>query len=325
MLIECTVIPVHDGKSSFKLFTRVEGRQKAETVLLLEAPPLSSFSWKNIVPWLASKKLKVISVDLPGTGLSDKPASYDYHLLSQSSTLEALLLSLQIVDGVHIVASGEAALIALQFAVSWPSRVKSICFVDPVFNTAAEGKPFLIQQVLKYHAAVSSSMILSHLAWLVVREQLGSSRAASLQEMVAHLQLLGFGGGAAAVHRWMSATVDADSTMLLLRKCTERSNATLVVLWQKTQPPAEQQRLADIVRAHSIHLSDPAASDIAAQITQFVNHVAPPSDELDDVPQLQYSGEVGESTAHKQDSCGHDHSHDDHHHHHGHAHGHQHH
>ncbi len=61
-----------------------------EPVVLLHGFPGSSFDWAEVLPLLASTR-RVLTLDLPGYGLSAKPADGDYSLFRQADVVEAVL------------------------------------------------------------------------------------------------------------------------------------------------------------------------------------------------------------------------------------------
>ena len=57
-------------------FVREEGG--GEPVLLVHGLPASSFLYRKMLPELASRGLRAVAFDLPGLGLADRPADFDY-------------------------------------------------------------------------------------------------------------------------------------------------------------------------------------------------------------------------------------------------------
>jgi haloalkane dehalogenase len=57
-------------------FVRDEG--EGEPVLLVHGVPVSSWVWRNVLPALTGRGLRAIAPDLPGMGLSGRPADFDY-------------------------------------------------------------------------------------------------------------------------------------------------------------------------------------------------------------------------------------------------------
>ena len=61
-----------------------------EPVVLLHGFPGSSYDWSAVAPLLGASR-RVLTLDLPGYGLSAKPASGDYSLFRQADVVEAVL------------------------------------------------------------------------------------------------------------------------------------------------------------------------------------------------------------------------------------------
>lgn len=75
--------------------------QGRRAVLLLHGFPSSSLDWRPILPALTGRR--VIALDLPGFGLSEKPADYSYSLLEQADVVVLLLRALGVSE-IDIVA-----------------------------------------------------------------------------------------------------------------------------------------------------------------------------------------------------------------------------
>jgi pimeloyl-ACP methyl ester carboxylesterase len=74
---------------------------EAPTVLLLHGFPTSSYDWRGVVDQLCGR-VRAISPDLIGFGLSDKPVAFSYSLFQQADAIEELLRALN-VRGAHVV------------------------------------------------------------------------------------------------------------------------------------------------------------------------------------------------------------------------------
>jgi haloalkane dehalogenase len=56
----------------------VRERGDGEPVLCLHGVPASSFLYRKVIAELAARGLRGIAFDLPGLGLADRPAAFDY-------------------------------------------------------------------------------------------------------------------------------------------------------------------------------------------------------------------------------------------------------
>lgn len=101
-------------------------------VLLLHGWAVTSYLWRhNILP-LAAAGRRVVSVDLPGHGLSDAPsAAGAYSIASFTGAVTELLDALGIARTV-IVAQSMAGKVAVRVAMDQPSRVSQLLLFGPV-------------------------------------------------------------------------------------------------------------------------------------------------------------------------------------------------
>ena len=74
------------------VFVRDEG-QGAVPLLVLHGMPSSSFDFASLWPALAARR-RVVALDFPGYGFSDKPAEYSYSLLEQADVVEVVARAL---------------------------------------------------------------------------------------------------------------------------------------------------------------------------------------------------------------------------------------
>lgn len=135
-------VPVHDGQQRLRLFVRSEGPQSGETVLLVHGAPASSYLFRAVATHLAAAGLRAVSFDLPGFGLSDKPAnvvySWPYLARAAAQLVDALNL-----HAVHVVAHDIGGPIAAHFAGHLaPSRIRSMTWSNTLLRVCGYQKPF---------------------------------------------------------------------------------------------------------------------------------------------------------------------------------------
>ena len=74
--------PVYDGTKTIKLAYRDSGT--GSPVLLLHGFGASSYTWRHVEPALVAAGHRVLTVDLKGFGLSDKPLDENYSIFDQA-------------------------------------------------------------------------------------------------------------------------------------------------------------------------------------------------------------------------------------------------
>jgi pimeloyl-ACP methyl ester carboxylesterase len=87
----------------------------------------SSATWDRVIPALA-ERFAVLALDLPGHGVSAKPADGDYSLGSFASVARDLMMTLGLERGT-IVGQSLGGGVAMQFAYQFPSRCERLVLV----------------------------------------------------------------------------------------------------------------------------------------------------------------------------------------------------
>ncbi len=113
-------------------------------ILLIHGFPTSSHLWRNVMPELA-KTHRVIAIDLPGYGLSDKPLDVKYDFEFFESILTDLLDALGIGE-TNLAVHDLGGPIGLFWAVRHPERVKQLVLLNTLVypETSWAVKLFLI-------------------------------------------------------------------------------------------------------------------------------------------------------------------------------------
>lgn len=114
---------------------RVEGRTLAyreagsgPAVLLLHGWPTSSFLWRGVMPLIARER-RVLALDLPGFGASDKPTDATYDLAFFTAAVRGFLDALRI-DRVDLAVHDLGGPVGVRFALEDPDRVRSLALLN---------------------------------------------------------------------------------------------------------------------------------------------------------------------------------------------------
>lgn len=110
-----------------KSFVRDEG--SGVPVILVHGLPMSSFLYRKLIPLLAAQGLRGVAFDLPGLGLADRPADFDYTLagLGRYSAEAVDTLGL---DRFHLVVHDAGGPIGFELAKLRPRRVLSLTILN---------------------------------------------------------------------------------------------------------------------------------------------------------------------------------------------------
>ena len=111
-----------------RISTLVAGDPNAEPLVLIHGLGATKASWLTIVPQVA-KQFRVIAIDLPGFGASDKPMGrYDAPWFASKVT--GLLDSLGY-DNAYVAGNSMGGRIAMELGMRYPERVKAIACLCP--------------------------------------------------------------------------------------------------------------------------------------------------------------------------------------------------
>jgi haloalkane dehalogenase len=109
-------------------------------VLLVHGWPTSSFLWRNVIPPVAGAN-RVVAIDLPGFGESDKPVGIRYNFAFFDRVLDGFLAKLGI-DQLGLAVHDLGGPVGLHWAVDRPERVTKLALLNtlvyPEFSEAVK-------------------------------------------------------------------------------------------------------------------------------------------------------------------------------------------
>jgi pimeloyl-ACP methyl ester carboxylesterase len=125
---------VNVGTRQAPLRLWVEERGRGEPILMLHGLGSSTYTWRYVAPALA-RTHRVISVDLKGSGRSDKPFDDAYGVLDQVALLKTLidhkgLTNLTLVG--HSLGGGVALALSLDLNRTRPATLKQMVLIDSI-------------------------------------------------------------------------------------------------------------------------------------------------------------------------------------------------
>jgi haloalkane dehalogenase len=122
-------------------FVREQG--EGAPVVLAHGVPVSSFVYRRLLPELAGRGLRGIAFDLPGLGLADRPADFDYSWSGLARWAGSAIDALG-VERCHLVVHDIGGPVALEWAIRNPQRVLSLTALNTFLDAAAFHRPWLM-------------------------------------------------------------------------------------------------------------------------------------------------------------------------------------
>ena len=113
-------------------------------VFCIHGVPTSSFLYRKVAFALEKKGLRIIAIDLPGLGLSEKPENFDYIFSNFGRFCNRFLDDLNI-DEVHLLIHDIGAPVGLYMADQNSQRIKSITVLNAMLDVEHFVKPLAMR------------------------------------------------------------------------------------------------------------------------------------------------------------------------------------
>jgi pimeloyl-ACP methyl ester carboxylesterase len=114
-------------------FVREQG--EGDPVVLMHGIPASSFLYRKVLPLLADRGLRGIAFDLPGLGLAEKPAAFDYSWSGLGRWTGEAIEALNLRE-CHLVLHDIGGPIGLEWALRNQDRVISLTVLNTLIDVA---------------------------------------------------------------------------------------------------------------------------------------------------------------------------------------------
>lgn len=123
------------------------GRTDLIPVVLLHGIVSQSYSWRNILPALASQGTRAIAPDWIGYGFSATPEKRDFAYTPEAfiTALAGFIQALEI-EKFSLVVQGFLGSVGLQYALRHPEQIANLAILNAPISTAAK-LPWKIKQM----------------------------------------------------------------------------------------------------------------------------------------------------------------------------------
>ncbi len=173
-------------------------------VLCMHGVPVSSFVYRRLVPALAERGLRGVAFDLPGLGLAERPADFDYSWTGLGRFAVQAVDALGL-DDFHLVVHDIGGPVGFELAAALRGRVRSITLLNTLLAVSRFRKPWVMRpfEVPLLGEAWLASMVKPAFRLLMAWQGIGDVRAVPPSEIDAHVALLKHGDGGRAFLRIM--------------------------------------------------------------------------------------------------------------------------
>jgi haloalkane dehalogenase len=220
-----------------RTFVRDEGTG-AVPVVCVHGVPVSSFLWRKVLPELAARGLRGVAPDLPGLGLSDRPADFDYSWTGLGRHLSRTLDTLGIAR-YHLVVHDIGGPVGFEVAAHKPDRVASLTLLNTMvdanrFRRPGPMKPFAWPVVDRWWLQLGQRGPLFRL--LMRHYGLLPDSSTTDAEIAAHQQLQVRGDGGRAFLKIMKGFETTRAKTDLYAGVVSTSHYPVQVLWGEDDP-----------------------------------------------------------------------------------------
>ena len=147
-MIPASLLAAHEASARYVevdgLRTAVFEQGEGEAVLCLHGVPVSAWLDRRVLPALAARGLRGIAYDLPGLGLSGRPADGDY-TWSGLGTHALRLVDALGLERVHLVVHDIGGPVGFELAHAIPDRVASLTVLNTLIRVAEFRKPWVMR------------------------------------------------------------------------------------------------------------------------------------------------------------------------------------
>jgi pimeloyl-ACP methyl ester carboxylesterase len=117
---------------------------RGETVVCVHGVPTSGFLYRKVLLELASRGLEGVTLDLPGLGLADRPADFDYSW-SGFATWYLKAIDAAAIENFHLVVHDIGGPIGFDVIRRVPDRIKSLTVLNTLVDVSQFRRPWVME------------------------------------------------------------------------------------------------------------------------------------------------------------------------------------
>lgn len=168
-------------------------------VFCIHGVPTSSFLYRKVAQQLNERGLRVVAIDLPGLGLSDRPDDFEYIFSNFGTFCNRFLDALQ-VESVHLLTHDIGTPIGLCMADQNSARIQSITVLNSMLDLEHFVKPLPMRPFELPILGEAELAMLTPATFPLMMKSAGvvNDHVISKEEMAAYIHLLKRGDGGKA-------------------------------------------------------------------------------------------------------------------------------
>jgi haloalkane dehalogenase len=162
-----------------------------QPVVCLHGVPASSFLYRKLIVELAARGLRGIAFDLPGPGLAERPAAFDYTWTGLGRFASAAVEALDL-DRFHLVVHDIGAPVGFELAAAHPGRVVSLTVLNAPVEVDSFHRPWVMKPFAVKGLGEAYLRLLNQptFRWLMRHQGIADLSKITTAELDAYLVLL---------------------------------------------------------------------------------------------------------------------------------------
>lgn len=269
-----------DGINTFAL-----SYGRGEPVLCVHGVPTSSFLYRKVLTSLSKKGYKGVSIDLPGLGLTDRPADFEYSFSNLADFLYKAVKALRL-KKFHLVVHDVGGPIGFALAARHSNRLLSLTVLNTWIDVVNFKKPVVMRPFSKKLTGEAELKMITHLTWPVMFSQMGVEKSSKVpaEEVNAYVDLLKRKDGGKAFLKLMRNFDHSPEFRDLCYKAVQNVDYPVQAIWGEKDPALtvetygeEIKRVAGLKEIHRLpakhFLQEEAWLSIADKIVEQAKSV----------------------------------------------------
>jgi pimeloyl-ACP methyl ester carboxylesterase len=260
-------------------FVREEGA--GDAVVCIHGVPSSCFLYRKVLAELAARGLRGVAFDLPGLGLADRPARFDYSWTGLGRYCVAAVDALGL-ERYHLVVHDIGGPIGFELASVMPDRVASLTVLNAIVEVDTFKRPWSMEPFARRGIGEVYLRTLTKPAFRTLMRLQGvkDMSAVPREELDAYVDLLREGDGGRAFLRIMRGFERTPEKSSLYERVLRDGRYPVQVVWGADDPALKlavhgeiARRAAGLDQIHTVpakhFLQEDQAPAVAAHVAEI--------------------------------------------------------
>jgi pimeloyl-ACP methyl ester carboxylesterase len=255
---------------------------EGEPVVCVHGVPASCFLYRKVLAELAGRGLRGVAFDLPGLGLADRPAQFDYTWTRLGRFCVAAVDALGI-DRFHLVVHDIGGPVGFELAAALPERVATLTVLNTLVAVEHFKRPWSMEPFARRGVGEVYLRALSKPAFRMLMRLQGieNMSAVSAAELDAYVDLLRGEDGGRAFLRIMRGFERTSEKQRLYEGVLRDDHYPVQIVWGAKDPALKLsvhgelvRRAAGLEEIHTVPAKHFLQEDQAPAIAQHVAELA---------------------------------------------------